>query len=169
VKNHDGIVQVKSPGQGAVFHVYLPCFTEQKTISESSSRDEPIPGGSERILFVDDEEALVDLTQEILSALGYFVTACIDSREALKIYMSDPEGFDLIITDMTMPHLSGSELAQEIIKLRPRQPIILCTGYSSFIDAEKAAEMGIKTFLFKPLATRDLATAVRKALDEKGG
>jgi signal transduction histidine kinase/ActR/RegA family two-component response regulator len=166
VKNHDGTVQVKSqPGQGATFHIYLPCLIGQKAAIELSET-EPISGGSERILFVDDEEKLVQLAHRTLIDLGYHVTTCSDSSEALKIYQADPDQFDLIITDMTMPHMSGSELAQKIKKLRPRQPIILCTGYSAFINAEKAAELGIKTFLLKPVSRRKLAAAVRNALQE---
>ena len=168
VKNHDGVVQVESrPGQGATFHICLPCLEGQNTLPESSTAG-PIPGGAERILFVDDEETIVELTKIILAHLGYQVTVCTDSRQALKLYESNPEGFDLIITDMTMPHLSGSELAQQIKKLRPGQPIILCTGYSSYINAEVAAELGIKTFLLKPVARQELAVAVRNALDENG-
>lgn len=105
----------------------------------------------------------------ILTDLGYRVTPCTDSREAIRIYHADPQRFDLVITDMTMPHMSGSELAHEMIQLRPDQPIILCTGYSSYIDAEKAAALGISTFLLKPVARRDLAGAIRKALDERIG
>ena len=166
VKNHDGAIRVKSkPGQGAAFHIHLPCLTGQEAASELPAA-EPIAGGSESILLVDDEEDLADLMQKILTDLGYLVTACTDSREALKIYEADPERFDLIITDMTMPYLSGSELAQQILKLRPGQSIILCTGYSSYMNAEKAAQLGIKTFLLKPVARRELAAAVRKALDK---
>jgi len=168
VKNHEGSVQVKSqPGQGTAFHIYLPCLKQQMTGSEPSDA-EPVPGGSERILFVDDEEGIVELAQRMLSDLGYHVTACNDSREALNIYESDPESFDLVITDMTMPNLSGSELAQKIIRLRPGQPIVLCTGFSSYIDAEKAKQIGIKTFLLKPVSRRKLAVTIRKILDNHG-
>jgi len=168
VKNHEGMVQVRSrPAQGTAFHIYLPCLDGQRTGSESTG-DQPVPGGSERILFVDDEEDLVSLMQIMLTDLGYRVTACVDGREALKIFETDPDGFDLIITDMTMPHLSGSELAQQIIKLRPGQPVILCTGYSSYINAEKAADLGVKLFLLKPVSKRQLAVAIREALDGNG-
>jgi len=168
VKNHEGSVQVKSqPGQGTAFHIYLPCLKQQMTGSEPSDA-EPIPRGSEHILFVDDEEGIVELAQRMLSDLGYQVTACNDSREALNIYESDPESFDLVITDMTMPNLSGSELAQKIIRLRPGQPIVLCTGFSSYIDAEKAKQIGIKTFLLKPVSRRKLAVTIRKILDDNG-
>jgi PAS domain S-box-containing protein len=144
VKNHDGIVQAASkPGQGATFHIYLPCLTGQKAEAE--------------------------LAHNMLTGLGYSVTTCTDSAEALKIFQADSGQFDVIITDMTMPRLSGSELAQQIIKLRPHQPIILCTGYSSYINAEKAARLGIKAFLLKPVTRRKLAEAVRKAIDENDG
>lgn len=167
VKNHDGSIRVKSePGQGTTFDIYLPQLVEQEDVSETSPA-ESVPRGHERILIVDDEKDLVYLMQRMLADLGYRVTACTDSREMLKIYQAAPESYDLIITDMTMPHLSGSELAQEIIKLRPTQSIILCTGYSSYIDAEKAKQLGIKRFLLKPVAGRELAFTVRKALDEE--
>jgi len=166
VKNHDGHILVKSqPAQGTTFDIYLPHADEQAASPEASSPD-PISGGQEHILFVDDEKTLVDLAGRSLSDLGYSVTTCCDSQEALKIFQSNPDGFDLIVTDMTMPHLSGSELSRQIVGLRPDQPIILCTGYSEFITPEKAAKMGIKTFILKPLSCKDLATVVRKTLDE---
>ena len=169
VKHHDGLVSVQSQlGAGATFHIYLPSSSEHTTASGFFAI-EAVPGGHEHILFVDDEEGIVDLMHRILTDLGYRVTPCTDSREAIRIYHADPQRFDLVITDMTMPHMSGSELAHEMIQLRPDQPIILCTGYSSYIDAEKAAALGISTFLLKPVARRDLAGAIRKALDERIG
>ncbi len=166
VKNHRGGIRVASkPLNGAAFYIYLPCV-EEATETEASSDKDIIPRGRERILFVDDEKDLTDLAKAILTRLGYRVTTCQDSRQALDIFKTDPDGFDLIITDMTMPHLSGSDLAQEVIRLRPQQSIILCTGFSSFIDAEKASQIGIKTFLAKPITKRDLAIAVRKTLDD---
>ena len=152
VKNHHGGIRVASrPLHGAAFYIYLPCVEEAVETEESADKD-VIPRGRERILFVDDERDLTDLAKAI--------------RQALDLFRTDPDGFDLIITDMTMPHLSGSDLAQEVIRLRPQQSIILCTGYSSYIDAEKASQIGIKTFLAKPITKRDLAIAVRKTLDE---
>ena len=126
-----------------------------------------IPHGKERILFVDDEKDLAELAMVNLTKLGYQVTTCLDSRDALKIFQANPDAFDLIITDMTMPYLSGGELAKQVIKMRPDQSIILCTGYSSYMNAEKAADLGIKTFLSKPVSKRDLAIAIRKTLDER--
>ena len=166
VKNHAGIVQAESiPGEGATFHIYLP-FLENEMRRISIPPEQGIARGKERILFVDDETDLIKLAETSLGRLGYQVTAVSDSRKALTLFQTHPDAFDLIITDMTMPHLSGSDLAREILKLHPEQPIILCTGYSSFIDAEKATRMGIKSFLFKPVSTKDLAAVVRKTLDE---
>jgi PAS domain S-box-containing protein len=166
VKHHNGSVRVDSrPGEGAAFHIYFPGLEEAKHVPDNTPK-ESLPRGREKILFVDDEKDLAELAQISLTNLGYRVTICLDSLEALDIFQSDPDGFDLVITDMTMPHLSGSELAQQMIKLHPGQSIILCTGYSSYAMAEKAADLGIKTFLLKPVFRQDLAVAVRKALDE---
>jgi PAS domain S-box-containing protein len=166
VKNHSGIVQVESiPGGGATFHVYIP-FLENETRHMEILPEEGIARGKESILFIDDETDLIKLAKASLGRLGYQVTAISDSREALTLFQTHPDAFDLIITDMTMPHLPGSDLARAILKLRPEQSIILCTGYSSYIDAEKAARMGIKSFLLKPVSTKDLAAAVRKTLDK---
>ncbi|MEE9914173.1 MAG: response regulator [Deltaproteobacteria bacterium] len=168
VKNHNGLVQVESEqGLGTTFHIYLPALSAPKAAAAESFEAEPVPRGHEHILFVDDEEDIADLMQTILTELGYLVTTCTDSREAIRIYQSDPRSFDLVITDMTMPHLSGSDLARQIIRIRPGQPVILCTGYSSYMNAEKAANLGITAFLFKPVPRRELAVAIRKALDEK--
>jgi PAS domain S-box-containing protein len=167
VKNHDGHIRVESsPGRGATFHVYLPSLNLPPSSMTDVSGAEPIPGGQEHILFVDDEKPLVDLARRNLTALGYQVTACSDSLEALKIFKADPDRFDLVITDMTMPHLSGHELSRQMVGLRPGLPIILCTGYSEFINEEKASQLGIKAFLLKPLSRKTMAFAVRRILDE---
>ncbi len=166
IKNHDGSIRVESiPGKGTTFHIWLPCLKDQEA-ADAAVPPRPAPGGSESIMVVDDEEDLVDLMRQILSDLGYRVTACASSLDALKTFEADPDNFDLVITDMTMPAMTGSELAQQILKHRPGQRIILCTGHSSFIDAEKAADIGIRTFLLKPVTRRDLAATVRKVLDE---
>ncbi len=166
VKNHEGHVQVQSvPGEGTTFNIYLPYLNVTQSSLAEASGVETVPGGQEHILFVDDEKQLVDLAHRNLSALGYRVTACSDSQEALNIFRSNPDHFDLIITDMTMPRLSGSDLSREITGIRPGQPIILCTGHSDFINQEKATQMGIRDFILKPLSRKTLASAVRKALD----
>ncbi|MFO7569463.1 MAG: ATP-binding protein [Smithellaceae bacterium] len=165
VKHHAGAIQVSSqPGRGTIFSVYLPFLEEKATGPEINDAD-PVVGGQERILFVDDEQALVELARHNLSDLGYDITACSDSRKALSIYQSDPDGFDLIITDMTMPKISGRELTHQIAKIKPDQSIIMCSGYSEYMDRNKAAQMGIKAYMLKPLSRKILATTIRKVLD----
>lgn len=169
VKNHHGHIRVQSqPGAGAAFDIYLPHLAECASATPVPPC-RPAAGGHERILFVDDEEALVELAQKNLSELGYRVTPCSNGRVALSLFESDPNGFDLVITDMSMPGLSGSELSRRIGNIRPGLPIILCTGYSEYITPEKAAAMGIRCFLLKPLSRADLFAAVRKTLDEPPG
>ena len=168
VKNHQGHIQVKSePGRGTSFDIYIPYMDAGLPIVADAPVSDLPNGGQERILFVDDEKPLVDLARRNLSAMGYDVTACSDSEETLEIFQSNPDSFDLIITDMTMPKISGSELSRQIKDLRPDQPIILCTGYSDYINPEKAAKMGIKEFILKPMSRKTLADAVRKALDDR--
>ena len=121
-------------------------------------------GGNERILVVDDEEKISSWEQQVLKTLGYQVTAATSSVEAWRMFEENPENFDLIITDMSMPHMSGMELATKIIELRKDMPIILCTGYSEIINKEKAKAMGICEYLMKPVTKDSLATAIRQAL-----
>lgn len=165
VKNHGGAVQVSSqPGRGTTFSIYLP-FLEGKASVVEAIGPESFVGGQERILFVDDEQALVEVAHHNLSDLGYNVTACSDSLKALNIYQSDPDGFDLIITDMTMPKISGTELSRRIARIKPDQSIIMCTGHSDYMDQNIAARMGIKAYMLKPFSRGALATMIRKVLD----
>jgi CheY-like chemotaxis protein len=129
--------------------------------------DRIIPGGNEKILFVDDEVALARLGKKILENLGYHVSMMTDSPEAFKLFYSDPESFDLVITDMTMPGLTGTKLTRKIRNIRPDTPVILCTGYSEIINEEKALNMGINAFIMKPLVTQELAVKVREVLDSE--
>jgi CheY-like chemotaxis protein len=127
---------------------------------------ESIPGGNERILFVDDEEIIVSLGREMLSSLGYDVTARSSSLDALTDFRANPDQFDLVITDMTMPNMTGVMLTKEILKTRPPMPIILTTGFSELINEEKAKEIGIKALLMKPISIQDLSQTLRRVLDE---
>ncbi|MCX5875686.1 MAG: response regulator [Deltaproteobacteria bacterium] len=162
-KNMGGGITVYSEiGTGTTFHVYFPRIGSL-AIKESLPVMS-VQGGNERILVVDDEEKIANLEQEVLGTLGYQVTATTSSIEAWQIFKENPENFDLIITDMSMPHMSGIELATKIIELRKDMPIILCTGYSEIINKEKAKAMGICEYLMKPVATDSLATAIRQAL-----
>ncbi len=164
VRTHDGTITVESkPGKGTTFHVYFPVIEKDEKIQEED--EGPLPTGSEHILFIDDEPVLVDLAKQMLEHLGYEVTTKSGSLEALELFREQPNRFDLVITDTTMPHMTGDRLAEEFMKIRADIPIILCTGYSKRISKEKAKEMGIKAFVMKPLVMRTLAVTMRKALD----
>jgi len=165
IVNHEGAITVSSEkGKGARFEVLLPII-DGSVIFQNGEDIKTVPSGSERILFVDDEEVVVDANNRILKGLGYRVTSTMDSGDALDIFKRNPKDFDLVITDMTMPHMTGAELADELLKIRPEIPIILCTGYSYLVTPEKARDIGIKDFLMKPFSRREIAEAIRSVLD----
>lgn len=166
VKGYGGMVQVESiVGTGTVFRIYLPRAGKVGAAVEAG-QEEMAPVGQERILFVDDETSIAEMGKAMLSGLGYRVTARTNPLEALEEFRSRPDDFDLLITDQTMPKMSGVQLAQEARKIRPDLPVILCTGYSAAIGEETALEQGIGHFLMKPLTMRVLADTVRKALGQ---
>jgi signal transduction histidine kinase/CheY-like chemotaxis protein len=164
VESHGGMILAESsPGEGATIRIYFPIIDE----TEVQDRD-PNPlhyKGDEMILFVDDEESLVEIGTEMLSLLGYQVTSTTNSLEAFETFKKNPDRFDLVITDQTMPKMSGLELVAELLKIRPDIPIILCTGYSSKITDKMAKEIGLADFFMKPFDTEQLAMIVRKTLD----
>jgi signal transduction histidine kinase/ActR/RegA family two-component response regulator len=165
VKNHGGFVTVESaPGRGSTFHVYLPIL-EDAAEQAPPPASSPPPRGRERILLVDDEEAIVGMARQMLEKMGYAVTAFTSSREALEAFGRRPESFDLLITDMTMPEMTGDELSRKLWQVRPGLPVILCTGYNERITEEDALGLGIRKFVMKPIVREEFAAAIRSALD----
>ncbi len=166
VKGYGGVVYAESgPGKGTRFKVLLPAV-ERKTESEERTNI-PLAKGTEHILFVDDEEYLIDIGKKMLESLGYKVMTSTSGSEALRIFSDHPNRFDLVITDLTMPVIKGDELAKKLIAVRPDLPVILCTGFSSKIKEETAMASGIKAFVMKPFLMRDIAETVRRVLDKK--
>ncbi|MBF0497707.1 MAG: response regulator [Deltaproteobacteria bacterium] len=163
VKNHGGVISVYSPpGHGATFNILLPAVSSKP--ESTSDFVEAIPTGTESVLLVDDEPGLADTGKMMLERLGYRVTVKTSGVAALGAFMAHPDDFDLLITDMAMPHMTGDKLAQEIMRQRPDLPVILCTGYSEVVNEEKAREMGCSGFLMKPIDITRLAKLIRQVL-----
>ena len=165
ISNHGGDISVKSrPGKGTVFYIYLPRI-KTDDIRVKSVSTALTPKGKEKILLVDDEEQIVQMLTEMLEQLGYHVTARTSSVEALEVFRARPDQFDLIITDQTMPNMTGTELAQRLMAIKHDIPVILCTGFSEVISEEKARFLGIREYVMKPVVISELARTIRKALD----
>ncbi len=166
VKRNGGGIRVESePGKGTLFEIYFPALKE--TAEEEKAAEKEIEGGSEKILFVDDEESMVNLNRQRLERLGYNVKSTTKPVEALEWFTVDPHQFDVIITDMTMPRMTGDRLAAEVLKIRPHMPVIICTGYSERMSVKKAEAIGVRKYIEKPIDLRNLASALREVLEEK--
>jgi PAS domain S-box-containing protein len=166
VKGHNGLITVESElGKGTTFNIFFRVVEKKVTIETEINKE--LPTGRERILFIDDEESLVKMGRQRLARLGYKVESTTSPSEALDLFRSKADQFDLVITDMTMPQMTGDKLVQAILDIRPDIPIILCTGFSEKIDEKKAKEIGAADYIEKPHDKRDFALAVRRVLDGK--
>ncbi len=166
IANLDGDISVYSePDIGTTFHVYLPVVEANEQIAQERDT-RPLPTGKERILLVDDDDTIVLMRKRMLEKLGYSVSGLTDSVETLQIFQKTPDKFDLVVSDMTMPKMTGAELTKKILVIRPDMPIILCTGFSELLNEKKATDIGVRKYLTKPVRKIDFATAVRDTLDE---
>jgi signal transduction histidine kinase len=166
VRYHGGFITVDNhPGEGCAFHVFFPLVTARSPSAETktNTRHSP-PTGTERLMLVDDEPPVLEMLRQMLEGLGYTVVVRDNSPDALALFASQPGAFDLVLTDMTMPTMTGDRLAREIKAIRPDIPVILCTGYSDKIDDRKVDQSAFSAFLMKPMSRGELAAAVRKAL-----
>ncbi|MEP6670482.1 MAG: PAS domain S-box protein [Chthoniobacter sp.] len=167
MKANDGAITVYSePGKGTAFHLYFPAA--ESGVPEVAVSSAPPPRGhGERLLYVDDEEPLVYLTTQVLGRLGYEVTGFVEAEAALEAFLAEPDRFDVIITDLSMPRLSGRDLAARILQVRPNIPIILATGYIRPNDTESARRLGIRDLILKPNTVEDLGHALHRILTER--
>ena len=166
VKSNNGSISVDSQlGKGTTFTILLPLVFEKP--EQKTKIMEDIPTGKESILLVDDEESLLVVGREVLERLGYTVESTLSPIEALQKFSSNPDHFDLIITDMTMPQMTGAALSKKIKEIRNNIPVVLCTGYSDLIYEDNAEEMGLNAYIMKPIRMKEIAKTIRTVLDKK--
>jgi PAS domain S-box-containing protein len=169
IQNHQGQIRVQSePGKGTKFSIYLPHAARDVEVRKDAVADQNIPMGDERVLVVDDEEDIVLILKNMLARLGYRVTTCLQSKRALEMFKADPDAFDALVTDMTMPEMTGEMLIARIKEIRPGLPALLCTGYSEMLQKSKDAKLDMAGVLKKPISMMDMAVTLRKALDHPG-
>ena len=166
IKSYGGTITIESElGKGTDFNVFLPRI--KTVVSEETEPDRQLLTGNERILVVDDEKGMVDTLRKMLKKLGYQVVVRTSSQDALEAFEKEPDRFDLIFTDQTMPNMTGIELAKAVLSIRSDIPVILCTGFSEQVNAESAKAMGISAFVMKPIVMNEIANTIREVLDKK--
>ncbi len=167
VKSIGGYITVSSkPKKGSIFNIYLPELDEEAVEIEMPNTG-TVRGGNEHILLIDDEEEIIEMLEKMLGHFGYQITTKTCSEEALTLFCSEPNRFDLVITDQTMPKITGIELTRKVRELRPDIPVILCTGFSELITEEKLKALGVKEYIMKPIHCKEMAGIIRSVLDEK--
>jgi CheY-like chemotaxis protein len=168
LKRCEGAITVSSePGKGSTFNVFIPRIETVPSQRSVSSRT--FAGGTERILIVEDEDVQLQSMVRTLEWLGYRVTAKTDGREALAEFQKNPQGFDLVITDQAMPVMTGAQLTEALLKIRPEIPIILCTGFSEAVSEERAKSIGVREFIRKPFSIVEMSETIRRVLSEPTG
>ena len=168
IKDYGGDITIYSEiGKGTKFQIFLPLINKKEKVIDNITTT-ALPAGNERILFVDDEAGLCKVSKQIIERLGYKVDAQTSPEEALDKFKQAAKLYDLVITDKTMPHFTGFDLAREIRNIRSDIPIILCTGFNNQADLSMAQEIGIKEIILKPIDKQQIAEAIRKVLDKKG-
>jgi CheY-like chemotaxis protein len=168
VKKHNGFIKAYSkPNQGSSFKVFWPIIDKHEPFNPNLKEKKDLLKGTEHIMIVDDESNILEVSRLILEQQGYKVSIFNDGHSAFKTFSKNPKDFDLIITDMAMPKMTGSELSIKILNIRKNIPIILCTGYSENLNAEAALEIGIKKYIQKPISRQDLSVHIRELLDNE--
>jgi len=166
IKSHGGWIHVESEiDQGSTFRIFLPLAGEERHVVPKPEDVRALPVGCERVLLVDDETALVEMGREMLTGLGYQVTTATSSRRALELFGHEPDQFDLVITDMTMPQMTGLELSRKLVDIKSDIRVVLCTGYSEDVTPETLRASSIKECLMKPFGHAQMALLVRQTLD----